>query len=505
MQKNQKTILISALGKNDPYSKFKEDESAKAGPTLSLILNYIPDHLILLVSKDIEETNRLRILSDVVKDFYCKKELNQPLIEVIKLENDKEVYEYEDSLKKIILELIPILRRYDFKDKYIFSKTAGTPQLKTALEIFPNLFMRNYDFSVVTKDNNTKPKMHKLEIGKIPSEEILNSICDEDLNIKEEIKKTIEPHQELAAAKVFNQLESFRAFIRAYEYRSAQYLLEELFPYLKNKKHKNHTWLDEIFKIEDIKSIYGLIKIAANFLAFTLPAPTATNYDNYIKLIPSLKVFYEEYRLEESAALSELARRNFEIFREKGLIKEMSLSFCILLERLRKNSVINVISYLEIENKEIPCRFTENESIEQNSFSEKFIEYYNNYFSLKNEDFIEKPKAENDPIKPPSSLTMPVLEILSSFLCEKENKHNDSNRFYSLIKSEPKYSSAYKCIKSLRDKLAHDFVRIKEKDIKNIETQYDEVVNKIWSFEDKKNIYEDINKFILDAMFSIKQ
>ena len=115
-------VLIAWIGKSDPYTN--NSETCKTGPTLSLVLQFLPTHFIFFVSKDIEKENRLKIIQKTIKELYLIKQLSEPIYEIIPIVNDSETFEYQETLKKVTNELRMRFAKFD-KDntKFIFSKT----------------------------------------------------------------------------------------------------------------------------------------------------------------------------------------------------------------------------------------------------------------------------------------------------------------------------------------------------------------------------------------------
>ena len=77
------TVLITCIGKSDPYTNSRE--TCKTGPTLSLVLKFLPTHFIFFVSKDIEKENRLQIIQKSISEFYLIKQLQEPIYEIIQI------------------------------------------------------------------------------------------------------------------------------------------------------------------------------------------------------------------------------------------------------------------------------------------------------------------------------------------------------------------------------------------------------------------------------------
>jgi len=439
---NSKKIMVACLGKSDPYTL--KNGTCHTGPTLTLILNYLPDHIILFISKDIKDENRFDILQRTIQDLYNAKRLAPIKFEVIDIETEKETYNYQEVLRLACNELRSRLAKFQKSDRYIFSKTSGTPQYKTALEIFPHLYMEGYSFEVATKEHNPPAKGIFLEPGKFYTRAILEDIADDELNIKKSIANMIHSNEDdLNIQKVFADLGIFRELIQAYEYNAAKTILVRLFPFVKSSRDAevDNNWLNNIYSPIDIRKIYKTLNFAMRLLSFDLPQKNS--HEKVFEYIPCIKqLFLSDEEMYYSK--TNIAYCNFEIFKRKSLNKDMILSFGIFLERIRKNSLKKVI-------------------VEQGLFD-----------LLKNESIKE------------------------------ENIVTTSYKFYDYLHMDASAKSSYIKLKDLRNQAAHDFSTINDDDASRI-IELEKVVFSIaeHDFNVNINVYSEINGYILNTMFSL--
>jgi hypothetical protein len=490
------TILITCIGKSDPYTN--STGTCKTGPTLSLILKFLPTHFIFFVNKDIEKENRLKIIQKAISELYLIKQLQEPVYEIIQNLDDNETFEYQETLKKVTNELRVRLAKFDQSSKFLFSKTSGTPQYKSALEIFPNLYMEEYKFEIITKSDSGKG-LSELELDKFSTYEIFNDIADETYTIKDSLSKTIIRNNEFNSQSIFSKLQTLRELIKESEYNAAISILEKVFPYVTQGRdaEPEKNWLNGIYDKDTIGQVYKALKLARALLAFELSSGKNVREDAE-RFIPSVKNFFDRYRGNTSKAKVELAYLNFEIFRKKSLHKEMLLSFSILLERLRKENVKQQILGMNI------FELNDQEHIIEGSVSTEFHEYF--YDFIKRGECIELPKSSiskfnsDEPIR---SLTMPVLEAVAYFLYEIKEIKIDTYQFYQELKADESKLAHYKSLKDLRDKLAHDFIMITPSNLQALENLQELVKKAYPAICVNKSIYESLNQFIFKKLFSL--
>ena len=491
------TVLITCIGKSDPYTNSRE--TCKTGPTLSLVLKFLPTHFIFFVSKDIEKENRLQIIQKSISEFYLIKQLQEPIYEIIQILDDSETFEYQETLKKVTNELRIRLSKFD-KDnsKFIFSKTSGTPQYKSALEIFPNLYMEEYHFEIITKSDFGKG-LSELELDKFSTYEIFNDIADETYTIKDSLSKTIIRNNEFNSQSIFSKLQILKELIKESEYNAAISILEKIFPYvtLGRNAEPEKNWLNGIYDKDTIGQVYKALKLARALLAFELSSGKNVREDAE-RFIPSVKNFFDRYRGNTSKAKVELAYLNFEIFRKKSLHKEMLLSFSILLERLRKENVKQQILGMNI------FELNDQEHIIEGSVSAEFHEYF--YDFIKRGECIELPKSSVSKLNSDQaieSLTMPVLEAAAYFLYEIKEIKIDTYQFYRELQIDKSKLSNYKSLMQLRNTLAHDFSMI-NKDNLIVLANLQELVKKTYpAICVNEPVYESLNKFVFNKLFSL--
>jgi hypothetical protein len=492
------TVLITCIGKSDPYTNSRE--TCKTGPTLSLILKFLPTHFIFFVSKDIEKENRLKIIQKAIKELYLIKEFQDPVYEIIQILDDSETFEYQETLKKVTNELRIRLSKFD-KDnsKFIFSKTSGTPQYKSALEIFPNLYMEEYHFEIITKSDFGKG-LSELELDKFSTYEIFNDIADETYTIKDSLSKTIIMNNEFNSQSIFSKLQILKELIKESEYNAAISILEKIFPYvtLGRNAEPEKNWLNGIYDKDTIGQVYKALKLARALLAFELSSGKNVREDAERFIVPEVKNFFDRYRGNTFKTKVELAYLNFEIFRKKSLHKETLLSFSILLERLRKENVKQQILGMNI------FELNDQEHIAEGSVSTEFHEYF--YDFIKRDECIELPKLSISKFNSDESirsLTMPVLEAVAYFLYEIKEIKIDTYQFYQELKADESKLAHYKSLKDLRDKLAHDFIMITPSNLQALENLQELVKKTYPAICVNKSIYESLNQFIFKKLFSL--
>lgn len=488
------TILIACIGKSDPYSLSKN--SCKTGPTLSLTLKFLPSHFIFFVSKDIEVENRLFILERAINQLYLEKNLASPCYEIIRISEDSETFDYQETLKKTTNELRSRLAKFPKDSHFIFSKTSGTPQYKIALEIFPNLYMENYNFEIITKSDSGKG-LSTLDPAAFSTQEIFNDISDENYLLKDSIENSIITNNEFSSQSIFSKLQTVKELIKEFEYNAAISILENIFPYLKlgRNAEADKNWLNDIYEQNTMKVVYKGLKLARALLAFDLGS--GKELARALKS-PEIQSFFERYEMNDSKARSELAYLNFEIFRKKSLHKEQLLSFCILLERLRKENIKQrslEYSLFELNDKE---------SIREETVNQEFHSYF--YDFINRNECIEITKASAaklSPSEPIRSLTLPVLEAAAHYLYEIHEVKTDTYQFYRALASDENKLSAYKTLKSLRDTLAHDFCTISPKELTPLEILVPLVKSTYPSICINDSIYDKIQESIFKKMFSL--
>jgi hypothetical protein len=491
------TVLITCIGKSDPYTNSRE--TCKTGPTLSLVLKFLPTHFIFFVSKDIEKENRLQIIQKSISEFYLIKQLQEPIYEIIQILDDSETFEYQETLKKVTNELRIRLSKFD-KDnsKFIFSKTSGTPQYKSALEIFPNLYMEEYKFEIITKSDSGKG-LSELELDKFSTYEIFNDIADETYTIKDSLSKTIIRNNEFNSQSIFSKLQTLRELIKESEYNAAISILEKVFPYVTQGRdaEPEKNWLNGIYDKDTIRQVHKALKLARALLAFELSSGEKVR-ENAETFIPGVKNFFDRYRGNTSKAKIELAYLNFEIFRKKSLHKEMLLSFSILLERLRKENVKQQILGMNI------FELNDQEYVTEGSVSAEFHEYF--YYFVKRDECIELPKSsisKLDSDEPIESLRMPVLEAVAYFLYEIKGIKIDTYQFYRELQIDKSKLSDYKSLRELRNILAHDFSMINKDNLIALENLQELVKKTYLAICTNESVYDSLNQFIFNKLFAL--
>lgn len=492
------TVLITCIGKSDPYTSSRE--TCKTGPTLSLVLKFLPMHFIFFVSKDIEKENRLKIIQKAINELYKIKQLQEPIYEIIQILDDSETFEYQETLKKVINELRIRLSKFD-KDntKFIFSKTSGTPQYKSALEIFPNLYMESYDFEIITKSHSGKG-LSELELNKFSTYEIFNDIADDTYRIKDSLSRTIITDNEFNSQSVFSKLQTLKELIKESEYNAAISILEKMFPYVTQGRNAEleKNWLNGIYNKDTIRQVHKALKLARALLAFELSSSNKIRENAEIFIKGGVKNFFDRYRGNTSKAKVELVYLNFEIFRKKSLHKEMLLSFSILLERLRKENVKQHILGMNI------FELNDQEDIKEGSVSKEFHEYF--YDFVKRDECIELPKlsiSKLDSDEPIRSLRMPVLEAVAYFLYEIKGTTIDTYQFYRELQIDKSKLSDYKSLRELRNILAHDFSMINKDNLIALENLQGLVKKTYPAICTNESVYDSLNQFIFNKLFAL--
>jgi hypothetical protein len=504
-----KKILVTALGKSDPY-KVDYNNECKVGPTLTLILDFLPDDIVIFLTRDIREENRYLIFEKIVIYIYNELSLKPPNFELINIDDEAEVYNYSEVLKRVCNELRFRLSRFSQDDEFRFSKTAGTPQLKTALEIFPYLFMNNYKYLILTVEKvlneyaqkqktiwdflrpKKKPNLKSqniLDLDNFKFDEILKPICNNDYKLKPEISRLIKADLiELNIQKIYADLKIFKELILNYEYNAARVLLRKIFPYLNHgrKAEPDSNWINQIYSKEEIRQVDKVLDLAVRFLAFQLPKEGS--HETVEKFIPEVTSFLSKnYKLL-------LAYRNFIIYKEKQFNRDMILSMGILLERVRKDSIKDLVT------KNNLFKIGQQEQISEMPPSiQEFIQNY-----IKSDQSIELSKeAKSRPGNDISSLNLPVVESLSYYLYNQYQAPTFAYKFYEYLHNDAEIKNAYIKLKQLRNSIAHDFYRISESDLKPIKS-LENLFNDLTDLNLNENIYDDLNKYILNLMFKLK-
>ena len=508
----KKSVLITGIGNNDPYTSDEKLNNTEVGPGLSLIAKYMPEYLILFVTEKIRVENRFELFKLSITEIYRYKNHTLPEFIEIFLSDDEE-YSYQKTLQKVVRELKPALSKLkSLPDNftYVFSKTSATPQLKNALEIFPRLFLED-NYKIITKKRLSSSELPEkpLKIELFTGEKIIAALFD-DTKLKADIAKTIKPvENELTEQKFYGLLESFKYLIKSYEYSAALEILNQIL------KYDNHLETLNITKkaLENHRKLLGIV---IDLLGFQLPTKTSSQpspyndllQSKYLDEIPSIKSFLSELLGNPKKVTVDLAYENIPIFREKALSKEFVLGFLILFERLRKNDLIRSLQEHKLENE---IKLGKDEKIYL--LGENFKNFLKKsdceeFLSLEVKDFKDREKlrkrllADSQPPDKQESkpeLKIPILALAFDYLVFKGINNASINFYAELVQNKELYSE-YKNLTRLRDRLAHDFISI---DSSHLTSRLLEKIRSNFNLDTRINFYKSVNSFILKSMLGL--
>ncbi len=506
----KKYVLITGIGNNDPYTSDEKINSAnpEVGPSLSLIAKYLPEYLILFITEKIIKENRLELFKLSIHEIYESQSRTKPeLIEInLSGNSNKEEYHYQKVLCKVVHKLRATLNQLqsasDANFTYIFSKTAATPQLKNALEIYPRLFLED-NYEIITKERLSAPdKSSLLNTEKFSSQKITEALFH-DTKLKAEIAQSINNvSNELTEQKFYGLLESFRYLIKSHEYSAALKILNQIL------KHANS--LDTLnISPKILEKHKKLLMIAIDLLGFQLLKPEQESDSNrsiyydllqskYLDEAPEIKIFLDDLLKRRNKAKIFLAYENILVFREKALSKEFVLGFLILFERLRKNDLISSLKENKLENE---IKLSENEKIlSLGEDFKRFVKEYNGegFLSIEIEEvkYCEslRKRLLDGEVK---NLEIPILALALDYL-NYRGVNNNSIDFYNELVINKELREEYKNFNKLRNKLAHDFTGI---DSSYLESQLLDTVKDVFKLESEKGFYKLVNNLILKSIF----
>ncbi|MFM7457428.1 MAG: hypothetical protein ACKO3R_02025 [bacterium] len=506
----KKYVLITGIGNNDPYTSDEKINSnnPEVGPSLSLIAKYLPEYLILFTTEKILKENRLELFKLSIHEIYKSQSRTKPELIEINLSGDsnKEEYHYQKVLAKVVKELKKTLNQLqntsDINFTYIFSKTAATPQLKNALEIYPRLFLED-NYEIITKERLFAPdKSSLLNIEKFSSQKITEALFH-DTKLKAEITQSINNvSNELTEQKFYGLLESFRYLIKSHEYSAALEILNLILNY-----ENSLDTLNIPKKI--LENHKKLLMIAIELIGFQLPKSkneTDNNQSFYYDLLQGkyleegseIKSFFKKLIDKPNEAKISLAYENILIFRKKALSKEFALGFLILFERLRKNDLISSLKENKLENE---IKLSKDEKIlSLGEDFKRFVKEYNGkgFLSIEIEEakYCESLRTRllDGEVK---NLEMPILALALDYL-NYRGVNNNSIDFYNELVIDKELREEYKKFNKLRNKLAHDFTRI---DSSYLESRLLDTVKNTFKLESRIGFYKLLNNFILKNIF----
>jgi hypothetical protein len=503
-------VLITGIGNNDPYASDEKINSGnpEVGPSLSLIAKYLPEYLVLFTTEKIIKENRLELFKQSIHEIYESQSRIKPEHIEINLsgKSDNEEYDYQKVLAKVVKELKKSLNQFqntfDANLTYIFSKTAGTPQLKNALEIFPRLFLED-NYEIITKKQTSEkssPAPLKIELF-IPKK--ITEALFHDTKLKSEIAQSINNvSNELTEQKFYGLLESFRYLIKSYEYSAGLEILNQIL------QHANSLDTLNIPK-KILENHKKLLMIAIELIGFQLPKSkneTDNNQSFYYDLLQGkyldegseIKSFFKKLIDKPNEAKISLTYENILIFRKKALSKEFVLGFLILFERLRKNDLISSLKENKLENE---IKLSKDEKIlSLGEDFKRFVKKYNDegFLSIEIEEakYCESLRTRllDGEVK---NLEMPILALALDYL-NYRGVNNNSIDFYGKLVNDKELQEEYKNFNKLRNKLAHDCIRI---DSSYLESQLLDTVKNTFKLESGIGFYKLLNNFILKSIF----
>lgn len=467
-EQKQKTILISAVGKTDPFSV---PESETYGPALAISLKYHPEKIYLLVSKQIEDSGRYEAFLNEIKYY-----LPQTIVEKI----GKRTFEGEVANSKAVFEFVkPYLSKiFDlFEDStFLINVTSGTPQIQNLFKVIASLQTHR-------KCNIIQVKRERTEKGNNYKEWKHYSINKKVKKLDRKFQNYIEEVTGIESEiNYFTFITSLDVLIGNYEYFAAIELADIL-----NKKYS-------LVRKNDLKIFINFCKALHSLQQLNIEEARAifgSSKQSILRCVKEKEIL-NKY-INEKQYLSK-SRINIALkVCEQKIKKENYAETIKLIAVLRELILIEIVSNVINKGKQVFERLTRSSLEEKNKSLLEFLD--KEVMNIKSSESENDIPVEGRRFRDQQKLTVWTASKIIKFKNEVENEYQNLSTTID--------NCCEKLIKK-RNSISHKFSKVTKDDFENAITVKNNLLNiaNHYNLHDKDfpDVFDIFNKRLKEYM-----